>query len=227
MSNLFSADDAGSATAWNAPEVAGPLAHKRRNWRTVDELEGIERAAWEESYAEGLAAGQAAGLAEVRKRVTQLDAQIAHFDEIVSLLARPLSRMDIEVETQLVNLAVSIARQLLRRELKLDPSQVVAAVRETVALLPAAAREVRVRLHPDDAALVREKLATPQAEQAWRIVEDPVLARGDCRVSAEAAQIDARLESRLAAVISTVLGDERDTERGDGRGESGDTEPRA
>jgi flagellar assembly protein FliH len=214
VSNIICATQAGSAEIWSAPDMAGPRASQRRDWRTVDELEGVERLAWEESYAEGLKAGQAAGLAEARTRVAQLDGQIAQFESILGLLARPLSRMDGEVETQLVQLAVSIARQLLRRELKLDPSQVVAAVRETVALLPASARDVRVRLHPDDAALVREKLATPQAEQAWRIVEDPVLARGDCRVSAEAAQIDARLESRLAAVISTLLGDERSEERG-------------
>jgi flagellar assembly protein FliH len=220
MSNVLDAEQSVGAEIWSAPEMAGPLAGRRREWRTVDELEGIERLAWQESYAAGLAAGQAAGLAEARTRVTQLDGQIVRIEAILALLARPLTRMDSDVEAQLVNLAVSIARQLLRRELKIDPSQVVAVVRETVALLPAAAREVRVRLHPEDAALVREKLATPQAEQAWSIVEDPVLSRGDCRVSAESAQIDARLESRLAAVIATVLGDERSAQRaGDGSAE--------
>jgi flagellar assembly protein FliH len=214
MSNVLTAGESVTAEVWSAPEMKGPRAASRRNWRTVDELEGIERVAWEESYAEGLAAGRAAGAIEAQARTAVLDQQIARFEAILALLARPLSRMDTEVESQLVTLAVSIARQLLRRELKLDPSQVVAAVRETVALLPAAARDVRVRLHPDDAALVREKLATPQAQLAWSILEDPVLARGDCRVSAEAAQIDARLESRLAAVISSVLGDERGAERG-------------
>lgn len=216
MSNVIDAGQAAGAERWSAPAVAGPLAARRRDWRTVDELEGIERVAWEESYAAGLKAGQAAAEAEAQSRIAQLDAQVARLESILNLLARPLSRMDGEVETQLVLLAVGIARQLLRRELKLDPSQVVAAVRETVALLPAAARDVRVRLHPEDAALVRDKLATPQAEQAWSIVEDPVLSRGDCRVSAEAAQIDARLESRLAAVVATLLGDERGDERGAG-----------
>ena len=60
-----------------------------------------------------------------------------------------------------MQLAVTIARQLVRRELRIDPAQVIAIIRETVALLPAAARDVRVHLHPEDAAVVREKLATP------------------------------------------------------------------
>jgi flagellar assembly protein FliH len=227
MSNVLDAAQALGAEIWSAPEMAGPSAGRRRDWRTVEELEGIERLAWEESYATGLAAGQAAGLAETRTRVTQLDGHIARFEAILALLARPLARMDGEVEAQLVTLAVSIARQLLRRELRIDPSQVVAVVRETVALLPAAAREVRVRLHPEDAALVREKLATPQAEQAWSIVEDPVLARGDCRVAAESAQIDARLESRLAAVIATVMGDERSAQRSAPPAGDGSPEPQS
>jgi flagellar assembly protein FliH len=84
-----------------------------------------------------------------------------------------------------------------------------------VALLPASARGVRVHLHPEDAAVVREKLAAPAAERAWSIVEDPVMTRGGCRVTTETAQIDARLETRLNTVITTLLGDERtDAARG-------------
>jgi flagellar assembly protein FliH len=68
-------------------------------------------------------------------------------------------------------------------------------------------------LHPDDAALVRERLgaaASPAAsDRAWSIVEDPMLARGGCRVTSESSTIDAEVEQRLGAAIATVLGDER------------------
>jgi flagellar assembly protein FliH len=66
-----------------------------------------------------------------------------------------------------------------------------------------------VHLHPEDAMVVREKLATPGQDRAWTIVEDPVMTRGGCRVMTDTAQIDARLETRIGAVISSVLGDER------------------
>jgi len=93
--------------------------------------------------------------------------------------------------------------------LRIDPSQVIAIIRETMALLPAATRDVRLHLHPDDAALVRERLAQPQSERAWTVIEDPVMGRGGCRVTTDHSLIDARLETRLGAVISQVLGDER------------------
>jgi flagellar assembly protein FliH len=91
----------------------------------------------------------------------------------------------------------------------IDPAQVIAIIRETVALLPAAARDVRVHLHPEDAAVVRERLAAPAADRAWSILEDPVMTRGGCRVSTETANIDARLETRINTAISTLLGDQR------------------
>ena len=108
-----------------------------------------------------------------------------------------------------MQLAVTIARQLVRRELRMDPAQVIAIIRETVALLPAAARDVRVHLHPEDASVVREKLATPGADRAWTIVEDPVMTRGGCRVTTDTAQIDARLETRIQSIMAAMLGEER------------------
>lgn len=75
-----------------------------------------------------------------------------------------------------------------------------------------------MHLHPEDAALVRERLASPQAERAWSIIEDPVLGRGGCRVTAENSEIDARLETRVAAAIAQLLGEERAAARAEGDG---------
>ena len=121
---------------------------------------------------------------------------------MLAAVAQPLKELDAQVEEQLVQLALTIARQLVRRELRMDPAQVIAIIRETVALLPAAARDVRVHLHPEDAGVVREKLATPTGDRAWTIVEDPVMTRGGCRVTTDTAQIDARLETRIQSIMS-------------------------
>jgi len=55
-------------------------------------------------------------------------------------------------------------------------------VREALAILPVASRNVRVVLNPEDAALVRQVYALSDSELTWKIVEDPVVARGGCRV---------------------------------------------
>jgi len=202
---------------WELPVVEGRVAGRRARPITADELDDIARAAWDEGHAKGHADGLAAAAAEVQRRHAALDARIARLDEIATLLARPLAELDAEVESQLAQLALTVAGQLVRRELRIDRTQIIGILRHVVSLLPAAARDVRVHLHPDDAALVNEKLATPASERAWVLVEDPVMARGGCRVTAENSQIDARLESRLNATIVEVLGEER---HGDGREQS-------
>ncbi len=217
--NVLSAESVTTAQVWSAPSLEGGVSSTALRWRTVGELQAMEQSAHEEARAEGRAQGLAAAQPEIDARLRALDAQAFALDAALQSLARPLALMNTQVQEQLTELAIAIARQLLRRELKIDPSQVIAVVRETVALLPAAARDVRVLLHPEDAALLRERLVAPQIESAWTLLEDPMMSRGGCRVTAEAAQIDARVETRLAAVMSALLGDERTAERLDSAAE--------
>jgi len=197
-------------SVWDLPAVSGrSTIQARRPGKTVAEIEEVERRAYEEAFEQGRAAGLAAARAESEKQLATLKAQVQRFEGTISLLAQPLQQVNEEVEQQLMSLAMTIARQLVRRELKTDPAQVIAIVRETVALLPAAARDVRVHVHPDDAAVVRERLATPTADRAWTIVEDPVMTRGGCKVTTDTALIDARVEARLNEVITAMLGEER------------------
>src|ERR1700755_3023194 len=105
----------------------------------------------------------AAARAEMQGQIDLLKARVTRLDAILKLLARPLEELDAEVERQLTLLAITVGKQILRRELKTDPSQIVAVIRESVARLPAASRDIRVQLHPEDAAVVRETLATPTA----------------------------------------------------------------
>lgn len=203
-----------AVSRWDLPAVVGNSVQGRRPGRTVSELQEIERRAYQEAHAKGHAAGVAAARAESQQALNQLKAHVATLESMLAAISQPFSEIDAQVEEQLVQLAVTIARQLVRRELRMDPAQVIAIIRETVALLPASTRDVRVHLHPEDAAVVREKLATPGAQRAWTIVEDPVMTRGGCRVTTDTAYIDARVETRIRSILTTMLGEERnDSER--------------
>ncbi len=184
------------------------------------------RAQSEEAFRKGYQQGIDEGLQQAAQRARQNDSLIeierqqlqsraTHLEQLLHALADPLSQLDKEVEEQLVELVLAVARQLIRRELKADPGQIIAVVREAVALLPVAARDYRLALHPEDAALVRDALAMDDngGSRPWTIVEDPTLTRGGCRVVSEASYIDATVERRLAAVAAALLGDEREAAR--------------
>lgn len=200
---------------WDLPSVTGKPIQARRPGPTVSQLEEIEKKAFEEAFAAGREAGLAAGRAEIKAQQDRLHAQVAAVAAVFDKLSKPLEDMDSEVGEQLARLATAIAKQVIRRELRMDPAQVIAVMRETVSLLPASARQVRIHVHPEDAAVIRECLAAPGGYRAWSLLEDPVMTRGGCLVTTDTAQIDARLESRIAAVVSSMFGDERAREATD------------
>jgi flagellar assembly protein FliH len=208
------AAQAAAVERWSMPEVGGPIVGRSRDEKkgapnTVDLL----REALQESAARGYQAGLAKAQAESQVSLDGLAARVRQLDAILELLGQPLAQLDTEVEKELLHLALAVGKQLARRELRIDPAQVIGIIRESLSQLPAAARDVRIHLHPEDAATVRERLAQPTNERAWTIVEDPTLTRGGCMVRTENSQIDVRLESRVNAVIANALGEERAPER--------------
>lgn len=191
-----------AAQVYSLPKVDGPIIGRRVSEK---EQAAAERANFAKGYDEGLAAARR----EIDAQLAVLRQKAAKLDVIMGSLARPFEELDAEVEQQLTLLALTVGKQMVRRELKTDPSQVIGVIRESVGRLPAAARDVRVHLHPEDAKVVRELLATPGTDRAWNIVEDPAMTRGGCVVRTDVSQIDARLDARLNAVVAAAFGDER------------------
>lgn len=208
------AAQAAAVERWSMPEVGGPIVGRSRDEKkaapnTVDLL----RQALQESEASGYQAGLAKAQAEAQVSLDALAARVKQLDSILALLGQPLAQLDAEVERELLHLALAVGKQLARRELRIDPTQVIGIIRESLSQLPVSARDVRIHLHPDDATTVSERLAEPTNERAWTVVEDPTLTRGGCIVRTEISQIDVRLESRVSAVIANALGEERAPER--------------
>lgn len=202
---------------------------------TASQIEQIQKEAYDEGFQQGHQEGKTKGYEDGRRQgkdegfqaghsegysqayaegQKEMAEKVAYLEQIMSLLHSPFAELDKEVEDQLVTLAMSVAKHLVRRELKIDPGQVVAVVREALTALPAASRNVRLFLHPEDAGLVRDALSISDGDMNWKIVEDPIITRGGCRVMTETSQVDASVETRLAAIIAKALGGEREGDRG-------------
>lgn len=190
------------ATArWEPPVFAAPgpcpddvVLH------TAQQLDEMEAAAYQDGFARGQGEGYAAGLQQARNEAARLRELVAH-------LARPLAQIDEEVERTLVAMTVEVARRLVQQELELDPTRVLGVVREAIGALDGAGRELRVMAHPDDAELIQQHLVAPPEASSLRVIADRSLMRGDCRVSSEFAQVDARLDTRQANLAQSIMGE--------------------
>jgi flagellar assembly protein FliH len=210
---------------WDLPAVEG-AAMPRPGAKGVNvmHLTLVEREAWQHGYKDGHVEGVRKGEAELAKRIGEVDVKVAALEAIIGTLARPLDELDAAIETELTRLTLTIAKHLVRRELRLDPTQIIGIIRHTVSLLPLAARNIKIHLHPDDAAIVREKLAPASGQQEWTLAEDPLMARGGCRLTTDNSSIDARFEASVAAALSGLLGDDRSERVGAEPPAAGDTE---
>ncbi|ASR44400.1 flagellar assembly protein FliH [Xanthomonas citri pv. mangiferaeindicae] len=192
---LAPALDAGASLAPVAAEVPAELPRPP----SLEEIQRIRDDAQREGHAEGLAQGRAEGLAQAQAEMRRLAAQI---EGILDNFSRPLARLENEVVAALGELAVRVAGGLVGRAYEAEPALLAELVAEAVDAVGGAAREVEVRLHPDDIASLTPLLALPDET---RLVADPALARGDLRVHAPSVRIDGSLEARLRGALDTVL----------------------
>jgi flagellar assembly protein FliH len=225
----FSNDELEALSIWDAPKVSGKgtegysqaITARQQKPRilTVEEIEKVQSQAFTEAFKQGKQAGHEEGikqgLEEGRKKgydenLHLLQQQSAHFVSLLESLSEPFKELDEKVEQELLKLAMVVASQIIRREIKIDSGQVIAAVREAVSILPMSSQHITLHLHPEDAELVRSALSLDEMSPPWTIIEEPLLTRGGCNVVTETSSIDASVENRISAVIANVLGDERD-----------------
>ena len=214
MSKIIPKDAGGEVRTWQAPKVRGKHVVGGRGINdedatlvTAQRIEDIERQAHDDGFQRGLKEGLEAGRA-------QIDQQLAAIDRVMQQLSTPLEALDETVEESLLELVLAVSRQVIRRELKTDPGQIVATVREALAALPVAQRDVVLKLHPDDAALVRETMGA-EVDATWKVQEDPSLTRGGCYVVSDTSRVDATVEHRLNAIAANLLGGEREDDERD------------
>jgi flagellar assembly protein FliH len=146
---------------------------------------------------EGRAAGHAQGLAEGRAEMQRLasltrslDAHLAHFEDRYS--------------ESIADLALEIARQMLRGEPVVLREALLAVVRDSLRALPEGMRRPRLVLHPADVDLVRGQLGEELARANWGILEDHRIEPGGCRIESESGDVDATLAARWKRLAASL-----------------------
>lgn len=228
----FSAAELEALESWKGPENFGgarsePVEIEQATQiLTVDEIEAMQKQAYDEAFEQGRQQGFEQGLKQGYEQGHEkgfetghkkgyeesqhlLQKQLSELNQLLESLAEPFKNLDAEVENELVKLVIAIAGQLIRREIKLDPGQIVAVIREAVNVLPLATQKITLNLHPEDAELVRSILKLDENPPPWRLQDNPLITRGGCKVETEISTVDASLEKRMAAVIASVLGGDR------------------
>ncbi len=221
MSNLkhriLPANEANEYVEWQEPLVQGRIASDNDTGirpPTANQMQALHKDAYDEGFEMGLKEGREQGHAEGLSQANiETQELINTLRTLITSLVDPVEQLDDELESNIAELTLSIARQLVRREIKTEPGEIVAVVREAVRALPISARNPTIYLHPEDIQLVRNALSIGDDEKSYRIEEDLLLTRGDCRVETDSSFIDASIEARLSSIAINMLGDGRNNEQ--------------
>jgi len=188
---------AAAARAYEPPPPVEPLVQLP----TAAELEAIRAAAREEGYAEGLesgqaqghAAGYAEGLALGRAEAAE---ELEHVRQLAATFGDAVTAADDTISNDVLELALHLARGMVRTAFDVKPDLIIPVVREAVDYLPNLQQPALLMLHPEDALIVQSTIGHELDKGGWRIVEDESIARGGCRVDTASNQIDAQIASR-------------------------------
>ena len=168
---------------------------------TVDELAAIREQAHAEGYDEGHAAGYADALAIGRAEAA---AELEHMKTLAVTFGNALSHADENIASDVLELALHVARGMLRSALEVKPELVIPIVREAIGYLPVLQQPAILMLNPDDIGLVRDAIGEELDKGGWRVVEDAHIARGGCKVDTASNQIDAQVGARWQRLTQSL-----------------------
>jgi flagellar assembly protein FliH len=160
---------------------------------TAAELEAIHQQAHQEGFQSGYAEGYEAGRQQGDKIAVQ---EIERLKALLGTATEAMQELEVSVSNELVALAIEIARQMLCRALKVKPELVLSIVRAAMESLPQNTPHPHLCLHPDDAALVRAGMQGEATSGGWKIIEDPRMQRGGCRIETPVSEVNATIEHR-------------------------------
>ena len=134
---------------------------------------------------------------------------LAPLREIADNFSTALRDADQAISNEVLELALHLAKGMIKTALRVKPELILPIVREAIEYLPVLQQPALLILNPDDAAVVREGIAEELDKGGWRVIDDPTIERGGCKVDTASNQIDATVASRWQR-LSLALGKDID-----------------
>lgn len=172
---------------------AGPVTDTEWTGRTA-----LEKAVHEKTIQETRAAIEA----DVNAQIGGLREKLVETIDRISSLAKEITA---QMETEVVELAVEIAKKVTTREVTTDPEVVLAVTRTALTKLHSRTLAT-IHLHPGDLAFVQENRDRLNFHGSLELIEDNSITPGGCLIHTDSGDIDARIESQFDEIAHGLLG---------------------
>lgn len=210
-SRFIPGEEIDAVEQWNfaAVDTASLLLAAQVKVRDEAAEESKQEACRQAGYAEGFAQGRAQATMEAQRQMADY---IAHqgsdaarqFAQLFATVQAQLAEAEQVMAQGTLELACELARQVLRRELSVDPKAVQPVIREALGLLVADTKSAVVRLHPLDFNVLEEVIRTEFSSLSLTLLADPTLTRGGCLIESAGTVVDGTLEKRWMRAVASL-----------------------
>jgi flagellar assembly protein FliH len=219
---IIAKENSSGFESWDLPNVNRneDNSEEQASLITANELEQIHQQAYSEGYEEGKLRGMKDGFEQGEEEgkkqghqrafdasLKEIQQQTFHFEQLFKSIETPFSLSNEQVEYELMNLACSIAKIIIRRELKTEPDLVISLVKNSLALLPSASKNIKIYLNPLDVSMVKKAFSNSEEIhfEAYKILESKNLKRGGCIIDTNISHIDASLDKRIEELAKNII----------------------
>ena len=172
-----------------------------RHLPTADELQKI----YKSSDDEGFSKGYSEGLSSAEKKIND---KISLLTNLINILNDPLIQVSDNVLDYIKQMSLVIAGQIVRRELSIDPNNIISTIQKSIELLNDVSGIITLYINPEDVHII-EDIMSIKGSTNIKILDDPTITRGGCRVITEVSTIDATIEKQLRNIASEMIGGSR------------------
>ncbi|HEX7157218.1 MAG TPA: flagellar assembly protein FliH [Burkholderiaceae bacterium] len=198
FARTISKDELGAAESWQLKPLAQTPSAGRPSPMSA-------RAATPEREGSAFERGRRQGYTEAMQIVQQARAgDIVRLDLLLAGLNAQFEELTAGAADAVLDLAIEIARQLVRRDIGGRRDAALPVVREALAAIADYHNHPRVHLAPQDFELVRSALEPDGLYRGCSFVCDPGIEPGGCRVESESGDVDATLSTRWARTLGTL-----------------------
>ncbi|SFG57261.1 flagellar assembly protein FliH [Duganella sp. CF458] len=206
----LAAEAAAQAEVEQAEYAAEQAPAPAPDYPSDEELAAIREEARQQGYDAGFKTGHDDGAAQALDEARAATAQaLAPVREIADNFSAALREADQAISNEVLELALHLAKGMIKTALRVKPELILPIVREAIEYLPVLQQPALLILNPDDAAVVRDGIAEELDKGGWRVIDDPTVERGGCKVDTASNQIDATVASRWQR-LSLALGKDID-----------------
>jgi flagellar assembly protein FliH len=171
--------------------------------------EAIKQEALTEGYADGFAQGHAQATLEAQRQLTAYianqgqQAAQGFADLFVSAQAQQ-AQTEQMLARGVLDLACELARQVLRRELSVNPDVMLPVIREALGLLGVESKTAVVKLHPQDFEAFEAVVKAEFTNMSITVLPDGNLTRGGCLIESAGTVVDGTVEKRWQRAVASL-----------------------